>query len=353
MQYIAWNDDRSEEVNLLKEEIQGNETVLGSQQMTSGVLPEQPVYQIYDRIFKRLFSLSSKAVVNMINGLFSTDYKPDSVVTYPGTEHIKGDLSEVFADIYVTINGVHTYHLEAQMTEDKSIIFRVFEYGYLYANRNREDNTLYFPEPKILYLYSEKDIPEYLTLQLHFPNQGVMDYKISTFDFIKTTTEELNQKKLVLLIPFQLLKLRKILEKDRSEENLKRLKILLLDDILKPIEANLKAGNIELADAEYLKDLTHKLYNHLYAHYYEMVSGGVNSMVEDMMVLDSERIIAQLTKQVTEEVTKQVTEEVTKQITEKNKEMIRLLRDGKTEVDVAEALEMDIEKVMEIAELLR
>lgn len=71
----------------------------------------------------------------------------------------------------------------------------------------------------------------------------------------------------------------------------------------------------------------------------------------------SERIIAQLTKQVTkkvtEEITERVTEEAVKQVTETNKEMIRLLCAGKTEKEVAEALELDIGKVIEIAELLK
>ena len=44
---------------------------------------EEQIYQIYDRIFKRIFTLSNLAIVNMINGLFYTNYPPDSTVTYP------------------------------------------------------------------------------------------------------------------------------------------------------------------------------------------------------------------------------------------------------------------------------
>lgn len=116
-------------------------------------------------------------------------------------------------------------------------------------------------------------------------------------------------------------------------------------------------GNIELADAEHLKELTHRLYNHLYANYSEMAHGGLNNMVDDIMVLDSERIIAQLTKQVTEEVTQRVTEEVTQQVTknvkEKNKEIIHMLCMGKSAKEIADELQEDVAEVMEIELLLK
>ena len=53
----------------------------------------------------------------------------------------------------------------------------------------------------------------------------VFEYKVSAFKFLDTTIEELNQNKMIILIPLQLLKLRKLLEKERSEENLELLKI--------------------------------------------------------------------------------------------------------------------------------
>ena len=91
-------------------------------------------------------------------------------------------------------------------------------------------------------------------------------YEVSTFNFMDTTLEELNRRKLVILIPFQLLKLRKLLEKDRSSENLTALQNLIQNDILGSIETNLKLGNISMDDARRLKRLTKKLYDYIYAH---------------------------------------------------------------------------------------
>ena len=134
---------------------------------------------IYDKIFKRILTLSSKAVTNLINGLFGTNYPEDSKITYNWTEFEDDSLRKTLADTILTINGSHSYHMEAQMENDADIVFRVFEYSFHHANRNHdfEDNRylLHFPEPKIIYLYSEKEIPEKYTLRLQFDKQQFFD----------------------------------------------------------------------------------------------------------------------------------------------------------------------------------
>ena len=85
------------------------------------------IYQIYDKAFKRILTLSEKTVINLINGLFDTDYPTDSKITYNWTEHEDKDLKRTLADSILTINGRDSYHIEAQMTEDEEIVFRSIE----------------------------------------------------------------------------------------------------------------------------------------------------------------------------------------------------------------------------------
>ena len=250
------------------------------------------IHQIYDKIFKKILTLSSTAVINLINGLFQTNYPTDSTIKYNWTEFENDQLRRVLADTILTINDINSYHMEAQMTEDEDIIFRVFEYGYGHADRNRKqephsseyDCELNFPEPKIIYLYSSQNVPDVYTLKLNFGSQGSFLYKVSTFKFLETSLEELNQKKMIILIPFQLLKLRKLLEKDRSEENLNVLKNLIQNDIIGSINVNLELGNITANDAQKLRRLTHKLYEHIYSHYKEMEE--LNDMTDESLILD-------------------------------------------------------------------
>ncbi|MDC7288341.1 hypothetical protein NXH76_11060 [Blautia schinkii] len=87
---------------------------------------------------------------------------------------------------------------------------------------------------------------------------------------------EINQRKLVVLIPFQLLRLKNIISKNPSRDNFQKLQKLIQNDIIYSIEANLKVGNITLEDADQLRELTRQLYDHLYAHYFEI--GGCEEM---------------------------------------------------------------------------
>lgn len=246
------------------------------------------IYHIYDKIFKKILTLSSKAVINMINGLFGTDYPQDSAIQYNWTEFLDDELKRILADTILTINGGKSYHMEAQMTEDESIIFRVFEYGYSHANRNRVSNEnfceLRFPEAKIIYLSQEDDLPDEYILKLDFGSQGIFEYRVGTFKFSEIPLEELNSRKMIILIPFKLLKLRKALEKARSPENLEALKNLIQNDIIGSIEKNLELGNITMNDARKLKRLTYKLYEQIYSHYDEMEE--LNEMTDESLMLD-------------------------------------------------------------------
>ena len=248
---------------------------------------EQEIYQIYDKIFKKILTLSGKAVINLINGLFDTDYPIDSTIRYNWTEFVDDELRRILADTIVTVNEEHSYHMEAQMTEDENIVFRVFDYEYAHANRYRvmgeEECELNFPEPKVIYLYSGK-APDEFRLKLNFGTQGSFTYRIPTFKFLECTAEELNRKKMVILIPFALLKLRKIMEKERSAANLESLKKLIQDDILGNINRNLETGNITVDDARKLKRQTQMLYEHIYAHYEEMKE--LNEMTDESLMLD-------------------------------------------------------------------
>ena len=126
-------------------------------------------YNIFDKSFKRIMNLSSKAVVNLINGLYGTDYDINSNVTYLSTEVVSYNYKDMISDAMIKIENGGVYNMEAQMYKDENIVFRVFGYGYMNATQNKAENTLKFPEPKIIYLYSENDnIPEEIELKLDF-----------------------------------------------------------------------------------------------------------------------------------------------------------------------------------------
>ncbi len=234
------------------------------------------IYQIYDKAFKRILTLSEKTVINLINGLFDTDYPTDSKVTFNWTEHTDKGLKRTLSDSILTINGRDTYHIEAQMTEDEEIVFRFIEYGFGYAYKNRTfidgGERMVFPRPCILYLdEGKKDtIPDEYTLTLLFENQGEFSYKVPLVKLQNMSVEELNEKKMIALLPFQLLKLRKKIENLRTEENLEELQNFVVNDIIASIDKNAEAGNISSTEAFDLKALTTLLYMKIYSKYKEL-----------------------------------------------------------------------------------
>ena len=234
------------------------------------------IFQIYDKAFKRILTLSEKTVINLINGLFDTDYPTDSKITYNWTEHEDKELKRTLADSILTINGRDSYHIEAQMTEDEEIVFRFIEYGFGHAFKNRTfidgGERMIFPRPCILYLdEGKKDkVPDEYTLIMEFENQGEFTYKVPVLKLQNFSVEELNEKKLIALLPFQLLKLRKKIQNIRTDENLKELQDFVMNDIIETIRKNEDVRNISHNDAHNLIELTMKLYMKIFSKYKEL-----------------------------------------------------------------------------------
>ncbi len=242
---------------------------------------------IYDRASKRCISISKPTTIMLINGLYGTSYPLDSQVTYNWTEHHDDDLRKTLSDTIITINESHSYHIEFQMYEDGKIIMRVFDYGYRHDLTQQTDpDILEFPEPVIVYLYEDSHVPEYQELLIRFGSHGTFTYRVPTIRYLKMDREELERRKLIVLIPFQLLRLREAIEKKRTPENLEALKILIRCDILESIDKNVAAGNITVYDARILKGITWQLYRHIYKKYDEMEDSGVNQLVEEAMILE-------------------------------------------------------------------
>ena len=279
------------------------------------------IHDIYDRACKRCLSLSQKSTILLINGLYDKDYPPDSAVTYHWTEHEDQDLNRTLADTIITINHLDSYHIEIQMYPDQEIVMRVFEYGYHHAVTNRQGkDILLFPSPKILYLYEDGNAPEYHELTIYFGDQGQFVYRVPTFSYLKMNLDELNRRKLIVLIPFQLLRLRKAIEKERAPENLEQLKYLIQHDIIGTIKENMAAGNITAIEGQKLQRITLQLYRHIYEKYDELEKAGVNQMAEEQLTRRlrkelNEKLTAELTRDLTAELTRDLTAELTRDLT--------------------------------------
>ncbi len=246
------------------------------------------IYQIFDKVFKKIITLSSKAVINLINGLFGTDYALDSTITYNWTEFVDDNLKRVLADTIITINGKHSYHLEAQMEKDNSIVFRVFEYGFQHADRTRTYESgewvIRFPRPMIIYLYYEGQVPDEYSLILEFDEgRDVYEYKVPVMKLPEVSSKELSDRKMVILIPFHVLKMRYAL-KQGNYTSVDELQKHILNDIIGNIKENLRLGNITLEDSLKLRRYLMRLCDYLSKHHKELE--GMRDMTDESFMTD-------------------------------------------------------------------
>ena len=98
--------------------------------------------------------------------------------------------------------------------------------------------------------------------------------------------EEVNGRRLQILLPFRLLQLRALLEKDRSKKSIENLQSLIENDIFNTIRESYKAGQIEANDARMLFVLTRMLYQHLYSEYEETKE--LTKMYDESILFDFE-----------------------------------------------------------------
>lgn len=248
----------------------------------------EEIYQIFDKVFKKILTLSSKAVINLINGMFGTDYPLESSIVYNWTEFVDDNLKRILADTILTINGINAYHLEAQMERDNSIVFRVFEYSYSHANRTHTEvdgnYVLRFPRPMVIYLYYEGIVPDEYTLKLEFEEgKNVYEYKVPVLKLPEISPQELSDQKMIILIPFHVLKLRYALKRGTFQD-VNTLKSYILDDIIGHINKNVQLDNITLEDALKLKRYLLQLCNYLSKHHKELE--GMPDMTDESFMTD-------------------------------------------------------------------
>ena len=237
---------------------------------------------IYDRVFKRVFSLSNQAIVHFVNGFFLTDFPPDSNIFFPNHEYVRGDLTGRSADTTFFIGG-RAFHFEAQMRSDNSIALRVLEYDFQHALSTSGDrHSLLFPDSAVLYLASQGGVPETDSVRLRFGSQGAFEYRIRNFPCLSCSAEELTRRKMGILLPFQILRLRALFKRQQRQARqgrpydrgaLTRLQDEIRNDIIVHIRRNYDANAITYDDAQQLWEMTLRLHQHICADITEKTGG--------------------------------------------------------------------------------
>ena len=205
-----------------------------------------------DEIFKMLFEVSDPLVIRLVNYFFdeSFDENQDYDISFENTESVDGKLELLRADKLIQFGEVPSFHFEFQLNHAKGMVLRMFDYGYQEAKKHvcEEEGikTICFPKQVVLYLEEGKGSSEDLKLRVLFPTteegeQSIL-YKVPVRRAWEIDKEEKIEKGLYNLLPLELFKLRRQIERTKTadEEEFSRLSKEIKADTMEVMETATK-----------------------------------------------------------------------------------------------------------------
>lgn len=216
--------------------------------------------QLWDEILKKEVFLMGDQLLPLIKEVHHREYPRDVSIKPLATEYSvnradSGAIASIRADITVMIAERDIYHLECQTDMDGTMVMRMLEYDVPIAisYAKTDENGIYqlqFPHSAVLYLQSNRKVPDFLTAQITFQDGSTHDYTVPVIKVQAYTLEEIRDKHLCILIPFlplrfrPMLKSRKRPEKEELTDFLQQIIIILEEEVEKGFLTNANQKSI-------------------------------------------------------------------------------------------------------------
>ncbi|NFO03433.1 hypothetical protein FDB23_04775 [Clostridium botulinum] len=186
-----------------------------------------------DEVLKSLFNVSKKVLIEMMNSLFHENYDIDSTeITFENNEFVTDDYDIIRGDLFLKIsndNKPYHYHIELKTKNDKTMVIRMFEYGFKKAkelsrcesdNDNSDDETLiYIPKQLVMFIEENRNIKDELKMKLVFPDGQIVNYKVPVLKCWEYDDKRFIEEKMYPLLPLQIFKLRYEMESIKRRSN--------------------------------------------------------------------------------------------------------------------------------------
>jgi hypothetical protein len=139
--------------------------------------------------------------------------------------------SALFSDSVIIIYRKHIYHFEAEIQNNPDMVLRMFIYGFEIGRERRDTSTakktggivIRFPRARIFYWAPNSKTPDKLSLTLVFPDGTPHEFTVETYKPLEHSIAELEEQRMVLLLPFHVLKLRSAAKRARTAADRRRL----------------------------------------------------------------------------------------------------------------------------------
>ena len=178
-------------------------------------------YHIWDEMIKRLVQLHPTLIMPIIEEKFGKTYEGNVKIEFLTTEYSLESVKEngkktfrvIYADIVLKIEQKDIYHLECQLSPNKEMKIRMYEYDSQIAVLHRkriweqeEDEALILPYSVIIYLTHTKNTPDEEKLRVKLPSGDVWEYVIPVLKVQEYSLEQIRVRKLYFLIPLATLR---------------------------------------------------------------------------------------------------------------------------------------------------
>lgn len=194
---------------------------------------------IFDSVFKTLLQRFPKLAVALINEVFHADYTEDEVIIQ-GRNEYHGMDGKVINDAMIRIRD-KIYHIECQSTSDGLMVIRMVEYDFKIAleetrnilmdelkkkpeERSKEPLSFRFPKSCMVCVRPGIQKEESLKLQVIMPNEQKVLYEVPVVQAQSFSKEDMFKKRLLILIPFYVLRYEKDI-RDGKNETLDKLEL--------------------------------------------------------------------------------------------------------------------------------
>ena len=257
--------------------------------------------KIYDITFKRMFRLSGRMLIKFVNKVFEKNFPLDSEVRFldPNSEDEENAILE--KDIYFEICG-ERFQIEAQSYWD-DMMFRLFEYavsnpGDGYEKTDDCHAEYRMPKQAVVFLKGKNRKQDKLYIKLILPDDQEVEYSVKAVRALSYTPQELVENDLEILLPFQIIRMYNRVNGYKSYTEKKKEKFLsdfkkMCKDIRYTMDSLLRDERITNDEYHEMLNITCSLEEHIYSNIDDISKKGVDSMLNEKVMLRDDRIRAE------------------------------------------------------------
>jgi hypothetical protein len=181
-----------------------------------------------DESMKLLFTADKEALVLFVNNAFQRQHDTNEAkLEFLASEFISEGLEKIQADLMFIIDE-YRYHLEFQTKYDKTMIIRMIEYGLSKVREHKasdnfsDDIILEFPMPLVVQVERNDNSQDEINAFIKISGcPESLNFKVPVINMWKYELKDVIERQWYLLIPYCLMKYRKLLKPDEVTENQK------------------------------------------------------------------------------------------------------------------------------------